>query len=108
MIASNRLHTTPNHDAGGAPPPAEQPLPPGLLPLLVDSSTAARLLGISERSLWTLTDSGEVPCVYPVARCKRYSVEGLKQYVARLQRDAEAQAGADRERDAEEGGRPCA
>ena len=37
-------------------------------PILVNAREAARLLGISERSLWTLTKRGEVPHVRIGAR----------------------------------------
>ena len=32
-------------------------------PLLVTAREAARALSISERTLWTLTQRGEIPCV---------------------------------------------
>jgi len=32
-------------------------------PLMVGSKEAARLLGMSERSLWTLTDAKSIPCI---------------------------------------------
>ena len=32
-------------------------------PITVGSKRAAGLLGIGERTLWTLTDAGEIPCV---------------------------------------------
>ena len=54
--------------------------------LLVDSPTAASMLGISERVLWTLTDAGAIPCVrwtMPGGKraMKRYRVEDLNRFV---------------------------
>jgi hypothetical protein len=40
-----------------------QPPQEAVSALLVDSRTAAKILAVSERTLWTLTDRGEVPCV---------------------------------------------
>ncbi len=62
------------------PPPsaAEPPRPP----LLVDSREAARLLGVSERTLWGLTDAGELPAIY-LGRAKRYAVGELEAFIQR-------------------------
>jgi excisionase family DNA binding protein len=48
--------------------------------LLVPSRDAAKLLSICERTLWTLTNSGEMPCVR-VRRSVLYSVEDLRAWV---------------------------
>jgi excisionase family DNA binding protein len=58
----------------------QAPKPPGLQPLLVDAREAARLLSISERTLWTLTDQGELPRV-KIGRSVRYSVRDLERYI---------------------------
>ena len=48
--------------------------------ILVDSREAARLLAISTRKLWSLTDCGEIPCLR-IGRAVRYAVEDLQQWV---------------------------
>ncbi len=42
---------------------ADTPNAGGVAPLLVDAKEAARLLGMSERTLWTLTEAGEIQCL---------------------------------------------
>jgi hypothetical protein len=54
----------------------------GLPPLLVNTREAARLLGISARLLWTLTNRGDVPCVR-LGGAVRYRPESLQRLVAR-------------------------
>lgn len=49
--------------------------------LLVDSRTAARMLAISERTLWTLAHTGSIPRV-KVGASVRYDVEDLRRLVA--------------------------
>lgn len=53
--------------------------------LLVDSREAARLLGISPRTLWTLTAQGRIRST-KINRLVRYSHDALRQFCA----DAEA------------------
>jgi len=68
-----QLVQTPNPtagDQGGAP-----------APLLVDAREAARLLAVSARTLWTLTDSGALPCVR-IGRLVRYRPTDLAAWVA--------------------------
>lgn len=48
--------------------------------LLVDAREAARMLSISTRTLWSLTDCGEIPCVR-IGRSVRYSVEALRGWI---------------------------
>ena len=48
------------------------------------------MLSISPRTLWTLTQRGEVRCVRVTSRCIRYSVAALQEYIA--QREAAPQA----------------
>jgi predicted site-specific integrase-resolvase len=56
--------------------------PTDTAPLLVNAKEAARLLGISARLLWTLTNRGEVPCVR-LGGAVRYRPETLQRIVAR-------------------------
>ena len=49
-------------------------------PLLLTALKAAKLLAISPRTLWTLTDSGVVPCVR-LGRSVRYSVDDLREVI---------------------------
>jgi hypothetical protein len=81
-LAATDLHQPPR-DVQAEP----QPDPAAALhPLLLDSRTTARLLCISERSLWQLTDKGELPCVRPGGgRSKRYRLADLAAYVAGLE-----------------------
>jgi len=52
-------------------------------PLAVDAREAARLLSISERSLWSLTSPrGPIPCVRMGARSVRYSVHAIRAWLA--------------------------
>lgn len=54
--------------------------------LLLRPAQAAQVLAISERTLWTLTDTGEIPAVYVGGKTKRYRLCDLEQWV--LQRQA--------------------
>lgn len=49
------------------------------LPLLVDAATAAEMLSISPRKLWSLTNVGDVPCVR-IGKSVRYSLEALRSW----------------------------
>lgn len=51
-------------------------------PLLVNSRTAARSLGISERTLWGLAADGLLPQVR-IGRAVRYAVADLQAYIDR-------------------------
>ena len=51
---------------------------------LLKPADAAQLLAISERTLWTLTKEGKIPCVR-LGRSVRYSVEDLRQTLRSLQ-----------------------
>ena len=51
-------------------------------PMLLTARQAARLLAISERTLFTITKSGELPAVR-IGRSVRYSVDALRDYVRR-------------------------
>lgn len=50
-------------------------------PMLVPPREAARLLAISERTLWSLTRSREIPHVR-LRRCVRYDIEDLREWIA--------------------------
>lgn len=54
----------------------------GDLPLLISALQAAKELGISPRSLWTLTQAGTIPHVR-LGRRKMYSPQGLHEAVAK-------------------------
>ncbi len=68
---------------------------PAVEPITVGSKQAAEILGVSARTLWTLTDAGEIPCI-------RYAATGSKR-VTKLYRIADLRAWA--EAKAEEGRR---
>jgi hypothetical protein len=54
-----------------------------IAPLLVDARTAARMLAISERSLWAATSPrGPIRCVRIGKRGIRYDINALKEFVA--------------------------
>lgn len=48
--------------------------------MLLSSRDAAKRLSISERTLFTLTKSGQLPCVR-IGTSKRYSIETLKNWI---------------------------
>ena len=50
--------------------------------LLLSEPEAAKALGISPRTLWSLRERGEVPHVR-IGRAVRYPVAGLEAYIAR-------------------------
>ena len=56
-------------------------------PLLVDAFTAARMLGISQRTLWKLTKAGEVTHV-PIGRRVLYDPGDLRAYCEAQKRHA--------------------
>lgn len=49
--------------------------------LLLKPSEAARLLGISERKLWQMTQDGEIQSIL-LGRCRRYSLRWLEDWIA--------------------------
>ena len=51
-------------------------------PLLVSTRDAAKMLGICQRTLWTLTDRGDLPRV-KFGQIVRYSVDDLRAFIAR-------------------------
>jgi excisionase family DNA binding protein len=50
--------------------------------LLLTAPQAAKALAISPRTLWSLTDTGEIPCVR-IGRAVRYDPEDLRAWIAR-------------------------
>ena len=48
--------------------------------LLLSPQEAARALGVSERTLWSLKASGEIPHVR-LGRCVRYPVADLQRWI---------------------------
>lgn len=66
------------------------PNQPGIAPgndqdaarLLITSREAATLLSISERTLWTLTNKGDLPCVR-IGRSVRYDPRDLEVWIER-------------------------
>jgi excisionase family DNA binding protein len=50
-------------------------------PMLLLTRQAAKLLNISERTLWTLTNEGKIPCVR-VGRSVRYDPNDLRAWIA--------------------------
>lgn len=48
--------------------------------LLVSESEAAKMLGISPRTLWSIRNTGEISCVR-IGRSVRYSVASLQQWI---------------------------
>jgi excisionase family DNA binding protein len=66
--------------------PTTSPEPPAAIPehrLLVSPREAARVLAISERTLWQLTHDGAVRCVR-IGRAVRYDPRDLAEYISRL------------------------
>jgi excisionase family DNA binding protein len=49
--------------------------------LAVRPREASAMLGISERTLWSLTKNGDVPCIR-AGRVKLYSLEALREWLA--------------------------
>lgn len=48
--------------------------------LLLNANQAAEALAISPRKLWSMTSSGEVPCLR-IGRSVRYSVDELRRWI---------------------------
>jgi predicted DNA-binding transcriptional regulator AlpA len=62
-----------------APPPAK---------LLVTSKEAAALLSISERKLWDLGHSGQIPVVW-IGKAKRYAIKDIEAWIERQKAPAD-------------------
>jgi excisionase family DNA binding protein len=54
--------------------------PPPLTRLLLTADEAAFALAISPRTLWTLTNAGQIPCVR-LGRCVRYAPDALQEWI---------------------------
>lgn len=48
--------------------------------LLVSTREAAAMLGISPRSLWTITQAGDIPSIR-IGRSVRYSLDDIKAFI---------------------------
>lgn len=71
--------------ASGAEAPADDQAAP-IEPLALTAKDAARALSIGERTLWALTNSGEIPCVR-IGRKVLYPVHLLREYLTELYAD---------------------
>lgn len=58
-------------------------------PMLWTTKQASAALRISERKLWAMTASGEIPCVR-LGRCKRYSVETISRLIDENEKGGDA------------------
>lgn len=56
--------------------------PPENLELLISSRQAAKLLKISERTLWRMQNEKEIPAPVRIGRAVRWDVETLKMWVS--------------------------
>jgi excisionase family DNA binding protein len=70
----NRMQPTPPSNATPVSPTSSEPL-------LLRAGDAAKLLAISPRKLWQLTNMGEVP-VMRIGRSLRYPREELRAWIA--------------------------
>ena len=57
--------------------------------LLVDSQTAAGMFSISQRSLWSLQASGEIPSVR-IGRSVRFDIRDLVSFIDRQKRGGDS------------------
>jgi excisionase family DNA binding protein len=65
--------------------------------LLLTAREAARRLAVSERTLWTLTDAGEIRCIR-MGAAKRYPIVELERFIERKlleQIEADANSSSD-------------
>lgn len=69
-----RLRASQNAIFGGEKPPEDQGL-------LIDSKQAAKLLKVSERTLWKMHHSGEMPQPIRIGRAVRWILQALKKWV---------------------------
>jgi predicted DNA-binding transcriptional regulator AlpA len=69
-----RLRASRNAIYGGRKPPEDQGL-------LIDSRQAAKLLKVSERTLFKMHTTGEMPPPIRIGVAKRWSLEALKKWV---------------------------
>ena len=63
-------------------PTTLEPASPGdTQALLVDERTAAVMLGVAPRTVWSMAASGELPSVR-IGRRKLYAIETLRRFIA--------------------------
>jgi excisionase family DNA binding protein len=70
-----RLHASRNALFAGEKPPEDKGL-------LINSREAAKLLKVSERTLWRMWNHGEMPRPIHIGHAVRWSYEGLKAWVS--------------------------
>lgn len=80
------LACSPARDERGARRAAESPESPMDGPLAIRPRDAARVLGVSERTLWGWTAAGLIPCIRPSGPGKKgaavlYSVATLRRWL---------------------------
>jgi len=51
-------------------------------PLVVDARCLAAMLGVSERQINRLDSGGKIPASIALGRCKRWSVEEIRSWIA--------------------------
>jgi excisionase family DNA binding protein len=61
-------------------------------PMLLYTREAARKLGICEKTLWTLTQDGSIPCVR-IGRLVKYDPHDLGKWIESLKRTAKPNEG---------------
>lgn len=59
----------------------------GQFRLLLSVREAATAMGICEKTLWTLTQTGEIP-VIRIGRAVRYPVDGLREWIQKKSGDS--------------------
>ena len=59
----------------------------GQFRLLLSVREAATAMGICEKTLWTLTQAGEIPVVR-IGRAVRYPVDGLREWIQKKSEDS--------------------
>jgi excisionase family DNA binding protein len=69
-----RLRASQNAIFAGQKPPKEQCL-------LIDTKAASRLLGVSDRTIFTMSTTGKMPPPIRIGRAVRFSAEALRKWV---------------------------
>lgn len=73
---------------------SHRPLDPAGEPILLTPRQAATLLAISERTVWTLTQRGELPCIR-IGVAKRYLRSDLVAFVNNRRDETAGRKGGD-------------
>ena len=60
--------------------------------LLLSVKAVAAALGISERSIWRLSDTGELPAPIRVGRLRRWRRSSIENWIAQAERKAQRHA----------------